>query len=68
MADLAALDYEIVEVDAASCDDDGDLRDAVIAAFDDWPGDHGRRNWSAFSDMPPEYRRAARNGGLHAPG
>lgn len=50
VTDLAGLGYEIVEVDAASCDGADSLRDAVIGAIDDWPRDYGRGSWPGFND------------------
>lgn len=50
VTDLAGLGYEIAEVDVATCGDADNLRDAVIAAFDEWPSHYGRDTWMGFSD------------------
>nr|WP_157529139.1 hypothetical protein [Kibdelosporangium sp. MJ126-NF4] len=55
VTDLASLGYEVVEVDAASCDSADSLRDAVIGTIDDWPADHGRGSWPGFNDGLMDY-------------
>jgi hypothetical protein len=55
VTDLAGLGYEVAEVDAASCDGADGLRDAMIAAIDDWPSDYGRDSWPGFNDGLMDY-------------
>ncbi|HET9139784.1 hypothetical protein [Actinophytocola sp.] len=55
VTDLAELGYEVVEVEAASCDDADSLRDAVIAAIDGWPSGYGRGTWPGFADGLTDY-------------
>lgn len=55
VTDLAGLGYEVVEVDAASCDGADSLRDVVIAAIPDWPSDYGRDSWPGFNDGLMDY-------------
>ncbi|MGW4214381.1 barstar family protein [Lentzea sp. NPDC004789] len=50
VTDLAALGYEIVEVDVAACADADGLRAAVIAAVAEWPDGYGHGSWPGFRD------------------
>ncbi|HYQ69420.1 hypothetical protein [Actinophytocola sp.] len=55
VADLSGLGYVVAEVDVTSCDGTDSLRDAVIGAVDEWPGDYGRGSWPGFNDGPMDY-------------
>jgi hypothetical protein len=61
VTDLAELGYEVIEVDAASCDGADSLRDAMIAAIDAWPSDYGRGSWPGFNDGLMDYLLTAEN-------